>query len=146
MSDTPHQASRWDRRQRIVAFVEIAATVLFLLIAFAFAAGLFSPERLAPGRYVDALEARGGVHPGFRRAHAKGVCAVGRFQAAEGGAALSHASVFRAGADYPVIARFSTGGGVPTAPDGRNAFRSMALSIDLPGGEVYRMAMNHVPI
>jgi catalase len=45
-----------------------------------------------------------------------------------------------------VVGRFSTGGSDPFAPDGRNTFHSMALRIALPGGEQWRMAMDHTPI
>ncbi len=47
---------------------------------------------------------------------------------------------------YPVIGRFSTGGGIPDAGDGRNVFHALALSFSLPHGEQWRTAMNHVPI
>jgi catalase len=132
--------------KRIVAFAAIVGLATLLLAAFLFAAGAFSPERLGPRRFVDALEARDGVHDGFRRAHSKGVCAIGRFRAVGDGVELSTASLFQSGADIPVAARFSTGGGMPYASDGRNVFRSLALKFDLPGGEEFRMAMNHVPI
>jgi catalase len=132
--------------KRVIASATIGALATLLLAAFLYAAGAFSPERLAPRRFIDALEARDGVHDGFRRAHSKGVCAIGRFHAAGDGAEISSAALFQSGADIPVTARFSTGGGMPYAPDGRNVFRSLALRFDLPGGEEFRMAMNHVPI
>ncbi len=88
--------------------------------AFAVVAGVLDPSRLTPAKLVDALEGRDGLHPGFRRAHAKGVCFTGRFEASGAGAQLSRASVFAQG-EVPVIGRFSTGGGMPYAPDGRVA-------------------------
>lgn len=133
-------------KKRVIAFAAIGGLATVLLAAFLYAAGAFSPERLAPRRFVDALETRDGVHEGYRRAHSKGVCAVGRFRGAGGGSEISSASLFREGADSFVTARFSTGGGMPYAPDGRNVFRSMALKFDMSGGEEFRMAMNHVPI
>lgn len=133
-------------RKRIIAFAVIGASAALALFAFLFAAGAFSPDRLTPRRFIDALEARDGIHDGFRRAHSKGVCAVGQFKAAGDGAEISTASLFQPDIEVPVTVRFSTGGGLPAAPDGRNVFRSMALSFDLPGGEEFRMAMNHVPI
>lgn len=133
-------------KKRVIALGAIGGVAALLLAAFLYAAGVFSPDRLAPRRFIDALEARDGVHEGFRRAHSKGVCAAGRFESAGEGASISSASLFRPGAGSPVTIRFSTGGGMPYAPDGRNVFRSMALKIDLPGGEEFRMAMNHVPL
>jgi catalase len=133
-------------KKRVIVLAAIGALATLLLAAFLYAAGAVSPERLAPRRFIDALEARDGVHDGFRRAHSKGVCAIGRFHAAGDGAEISSAGLFQPDADIPVTARFSTGGGMPYAPDGRNVFRSVALKFDLSGGEEFRMAMNHVPI
>lgn len=131
---------------QVAALAFIGGICLLLLAAFLYAAGFFSPDRLAPNLFADALERRAGVHEGFRRAHAKGVCAAGWFVGSGEGEAISTASLFRSGAASPAIIRFSTGGSLPHAPDGRNAFRSMALKIDMPGGEEFRMAMNHVPL
>jgi hypothetical protein len=52
----------------------IAAILLAVTAALAFAGGVFSPGRLGPGAIVDALQVHDGLHPGFRRAHAKGLC------------------------------------------------------------------------
>lgn len=124
----------------------VIATVLLLVsTAFAVAAGWLPPHRLAPGTIVNALEAHDGKHPGFRRAHAKGLCIEGRFVSNGNGAALSRAPVFAKG-ESPVIGRFSTGGGHPYAPDGRLAFRSLALSIVQADGEQWRMAMDDTPM
>lgn len=113
--------------------------------AFAFVAGVLDPSRLTPGKIVDALEGHDGLHPSFRRAHAKGVCFTGRFEGNGEGARLSKASVFARG-EVPVVGRFSTGGGMPYAPDGRVALHSMALSFSLSNGEQWRAAMNHIPV
>lgn len=113
--------------------------------AFAYTAGWLGQPRLGPQRLVDALEAHDGRHDSFRRAHAKGICFTGYFESDGQGMRLSQASVFNPGR-YPVIGRFSTGGGIPNAGDGRNVFHSLALSFSLPHGEQWRTAMNHVPI
>src|SRR5262245_66369252 len=106
----------------------IGAALVTLCAGFAVAAGWLPPGRLGPGIIVDALEAHDGRHPGFRRAHAKGLCIAGSFASNGNGAVLSKARLF-ARTDSPVIGRFSTGGGQPYAPDGRPAFRSLALSL-----------------
>jgi len=54
-------------------------------------AGWLSPARLGPDKIVDALEAHDGKHPGFRRAHAKGLCFSGYFDSNGQGGALSKA-------------------------------------------------------
>ena len=95
----------------------IAAILLTVTAALAFAGGVFSPGRLGPGAIVDALQVHDGLHPGFRRAHAKGLCIAGTFQSNGNGTALSKAQVFTSGT-VPVIAS-SRPGGRPYAPDGR---------------------------
>ena len=123
----------------------IGAVLLVLSAAFAMAAGWLPPHRLGPDAIVDALEAHDGRHPGFRRAHAKGLCIAGSFASNGNGTVLSKARLF-AGTDSPVIGRFSTGGGQPFAPDGRLAFRSLALSLTQANGEQWRMALDDTPI
>ena len=123
----------------------IGAVLLVLSAAFAMAAGWLPPHRLAPDAIVDALEAHDGQHPGFRRAHAKGLCIKGSFLSNGSGALLSKAGIF-ARSDSPVIGRFSTGGGQPYAPDGRLAFRSLALSLTQANGEQWRMALDDTPM
>jgi catalase len=114
------------------------------------AAVLFGPptraEDVDPAALVDALQARAGTHRGFRRAHAKGVCAEGRFQANGAGRAVSKATLFAAGPPLPVVARFSIAGGDPGASDKRRELRSLALAIPLANGEEFRAAMNHAPV
>jgi catalase len=75
-------------------------------------------NRLAVAR--DVLQSfddlNGGVHPGFRPAHAKGQLIAGSFAPAPDGADLSAAPHFHA--PYtPVIARFSDSTGIPNIPD-----------------------------
>jgi len=89
--------------------------------------------------------ANGNIFPGYRRAHAKGACVTGHFTSNGAGAALSRASLFAPGS-VPVIGRFSTGGGDPMAADGRVVFHALGLRFSLPGGEEWRMALDHTPI
>ena len=57
----------------------IGIIILAFTAGFAFAAGWLSPDRLSPADIVDSLQINSGVHPGFRRAHAKGLCIEGTF-------------------------------------------------------------------
>ncbi len=128
------------------AFALIGAIVLALLAGFGWAAGWLGSGRVSGGDITAALETNGGgVKPGYRRAHAKGLCLTGSFAANGSGSALSTASALRAGT-YPVLGRFSLGGGNPLASDGRNVFHSMALLLKTPDGQEWRMALDHTPI
>ncbi len=132
-------------REDLARYLLIAALVGACAAAFAYVAGWLSPGRLSADRIVDALEAHDGKHPGFRRAHAKGLCFSGTFDSNGQGGELSRASVFQPGR-YPLIGRFSTGGGMPQAPDGRVVFHAVGLSFSLPHGELWRAALDDVPI
>ena len=123
----------------------IAAVLAALVGAFLWATGWIGPQRISGGDVTAALEYNSGKHPGYRRAHAKGLCFTGTFQADSAGSALSSAQVLRPG-DYPVVGRFSLAGGNPLAGDGRAVFHSMALLLKAPNGEEWRMAMDHTPI
>jgi len=98
-----------------------------------------------PTQQVDALEALSGLHPGFRRGQAKGVCAMGHFTGTEAGAALSSASAFN-GESHPVLARFSVGGGNPEASDQSRSARGLALRMTLPDGEQWQMGNISAPL
>lgn len=132
-------------RNPLPAFALIGVAVGLLVLAFAWVAGWLQPSRIGGGTLTNSLEYNAGKHPGWRRAHTKGLCVSGHFDSNGAGVALSRASVFRAGS-VPVIGRFSTGGSDPFAPDGRPTFHSMALAFHLPRGEEWRTAMDHTPI
>jgi catalase len=136
---------RFTTANLLVRLASIAGILLAVAAALAVAGGWLSPRRLGPGDIVDSLQIHDGLHPGFRRAHAKGICIEGVFQGNGDGKALSKAQAFEAG-DVPAIGRFSTGGGQPYAPDGRLIFRSLAVSLTQPNGEQWRLAMDDVPI
>lgn len=123
----------------------IALVCAGLCGSLACAAGLFEPAKLTQDKVVDRLEAASGVHPGFRRNHAKGVCASGYFTGSGDVESLSRADVFRA-VKTPVIGRFALAGPNPFQADKTAQVRSMALSFSLPGGEVWRTGMNNIPV
>jgi catalase len=58
----------------------------------------------------------GGVHPGFRPAHAKGILLTGVFTPSAEAASLTRASHIRR-TSTPVTVRFSNFAGIPTVPD-----------------------------
>lgn len=132
-------------RKRIATIAAIAAAPLTLLAGFAWAGGWIGQGRVSGGGIANALEYNAGKHSGYRRAHAKGLCISGRFEANGAGVELSKARLLAAGS-YPAIGRFSTGGGGPHATDGRNVFHAIGLQFTAPGGEIWRLAMDHTPI
>jgi len=68
-------------------------------------------------RVIEAFDAAsGGMHPGFRPAHAKGILLSGSFRPSPDAASLTRAPHF-GGAAIPVTVRFSDFAGLPTVPD-----------------------------
>lgn len=131
-------AAIWPR----LALVALIPVVICALFAWAW--GIFSPERLSPDTLVNALEKTGGVHPGYRRNHAKGICVAGYFEANGNASTISKASVFRQGRT-PVIGRFAIAGDNPNAPDGAVPVRSLALQFKTADGQEWRTGMNALP-
>jgi catalase len=119
-----------------------AATVAVPLLAFGEPAA--SPDVTAP-QMIDAFEGTFGVHPGQRRNHIKGTCAIGDFVGTGDASVLSRSKLFF-GTTIPVVARFSLGGGNPEVPDAAPAPRGMALELHLPGGALQHITMINVPI
>jgi catalase len=94
---------------------------------------------------VAALEGAYGVHPGQRRNHTKGMCALGKFTGTANGSAYSRSPLF-GGASVPVVARFSIAGGNPMVPDADRSPRGMALEFRLPDGGLQHMTMINTPM
>ena len=123
----------------------IAAVMLSVAGAFACTAGWLSPDRLTQDRMMAAFQDANGVHAGFRRNHAKGVCVTGWFDSNGQAAALSKAAVFKPGR-VPVVGRFALAGGMPFQTDAPGTVRSMALRFLPSGGEEWRTGMNNIPV
>ncbi len=101
-----------------------------------------SAGTLAPGnqllyeQLLDALHTLfGGVRPGYRAIHAKGIVCAGTFSPAATAASVSRASHLQ-GAPTPITVRFSDFAGIPTVPDSDPLAspRGMAIKFHLPGG------------
>jgi catalase len=123
----------------------IGLTLAVVAGLFAFVGGWFTPSELTPARLTDGFEQVDGVHPGFRRNHARGVGAVGFFESNGNGVRLSKALVFQPGR-MPVIGRFSLGGGQPYAADKPDTARGLGLEFALANGELWRTAMVNLPV
>ena len=123
----------------------IGVVILAVLGCFAYVGGWLSPNRLTPARFTDKFEQVFGLHPGFRRNHAKGVCVTGYFDGDGQAVRLSKAEIFKTG-HVPVIGRFSLAGGEPYAADRPSDVRGLGLSFRLPDGEEWRTAMIDLPV
>lgn len=130
---------------KLARLVAIGAAIAIVVAAFLHLGGWFSPDRLTPAPFVDAFEQVDGVHSGFRRNHAKGVCVSGFFESNGRGVDLSRALVFPVGRSW-VIGRFSLGGGKPDVADTPGAVRGLGLQFSLPSGEIWRTAMTNLPV
>jgi catalase len=123
----------------------IAVVVGVLAAAFAYVHGTFDPQRLTPKALVDVLEKNNGVHPGFRRNHAKGVCVIGHFESSGEVREYSSAQVFNE-PRTPVVGRFALPAGNPYAPDNSVPIRSLALRFTQANGQQWRTGMNSMPV
>lgn len=123
----------------------VGIIVLAVVGSFLYLGGWFSPHKLTPARFTDGFEQANGIHPGFRRNHAKGLCVTGFFDSNGQGTRLSKAQVFKSGR-YPVIGRFSLGNGDPYATDAPSTVRGLGLQFSQPDGEEWRTAMISLPI
>lgn len=93
-------------------------------------------EPSLPQQIADVMvQLNGGIHTGFRFAHAKGIVTTGTFTAAPEAKSLSRAAHLQ-GKPVPVTVRFSDGAGVPVIPDNdpNAAPRGIAIRFTLPGG------------
>jgi catalase len=129
----------------LVRLTSIGAALVVTAGLFLYAGGWLSPHRLTQAVIIDTFERLNGVHSGFRRNHAKGVCVTGYFESNGGGQALSKALVFRPGR-VPIVGRFALAGGQPYAADTPQTVRSLAILFKQPDGEEWRTAMVNIPV
>jgi len=136
---------RGPRAHSPLPWIALIALILGgVAFAFAWLAGWIGRDRMTAQSFTDAIEATGPAHPGFRRAHSKGVCVSGWFEPSKQAAQLSHAAVF-AQPKVPVLGRLSIGGGNPHGADNSARVRSIALQLTSDDGQQWRMAMNSFP-
>lgn len=102
------------------------------------------PQKVTAQQFVN-LQQGDKAFPGFRRAHAKGICVSGEFRSNGRLADYSQAEIFASGST-PFIGRLSIAGNNPTAPDLKAPVRSLALSFAMSGTEQWRLAMNTPPV
>ena len=100
-----------------------------------------------PEALVNALNAVFGSHPGKRASHSHGFCVKGSFVPSEGAAKLSKAPHLAGKGPWPVLGRFSMGGGNPAASNAqKDNVRALAIHIDLGGGKQTDMVLISAPM
>jgi catalase len=102
-------------------------------------------DDVSADQVVTALEGAYGVHPGQRRNHTKGTCALGEFVGTAEVPAYSRSLMF-SGSPVPVVARFSLAGGNPNASDTERSPRGIGLEFGLPDGSLQHMTMLDTPM
>ncbi len=123
----------------------IAGALVVSAGLFAYAGGWFTPHKLTPAAIINTFEYVDGVHSGFRRNHAKGVCVTGYFESNGQGQAISKAQVFLPGR-VPIVGRFALAGGKPYADDTPQTIRSLAILFKQSDGQEWRTAMVNIPV
>jgi len=123
----------------------IGAAAFAAAAAFAYVGGWLSSGRLTQASIMDAFAQLNGVHPGFRRNHAKGVCVSGWFDSTGAATLLSKSEILDSGR-VRVVGRFALAGGMPMQADTPTAVRSLALRFLEPDGQEWRTGMNDIPV
>src|SRR5438045_98272 len=93
-------------------------------------------QKSMPEQIADVMvQLNGGIHPGFRFTHAKGLVLTGSFTPAPAARSVSKAAHL-AGGPVPVTVRFSDGTGMPQVSDANpnTSPRGMAVRFTLPKG------------
>ena len=117
-------------------FPQHRLAIIVLWVLASFPPTLAAQDKSLAQQIADAMvQVNGGIHPGFRFAHAKGMVLTGTFTPAKGARSISRAAHLK-GATVPVTVRLSEGTGVPQINDDNpNASpHGMAVRFQLPGG------------
>jgi catalase len=134
------------RRSILIGLGAVGAFLVVDLGAVAYANNWIGAGRdLTRKTFVDGFTTVFGLHPGFRKNHAKGVAVTGSFDSNGNGRELSRAAVFRPGRT-PVTGRFSLTGGNPDVADTPAAARGLGLAFAFPDGTQWRTAMLNLPV
>ncbi|NQX46419.1 catalase family peroxidase [Paenibacillus tritici] len=97
------------------------------------------------GEAVDAIENLSGVHPGYRRAHARGICCRGFFRPSGLGMEFTEAAHLQE-QQVNAIVRFSGSSTDPAVADLLSPAKGMAVQFILPEGEVTNLVGVTVPV
>lgn len=124
-----------------------AVAAISALLAIAAPISHASADDTDPEALVNALNAIFGANPGMRAAHTHGYCVKGSFTPTDEAGKLTKAPHFSGKGPWPVVGRFSMGGGNPTAPNAqKDNVRALAIHFDLGGGNQTDMVMISAPV
>jgi catalase len=108
-----------------------------------------APESVTANDFIELFAKLGGAHPGMRKAHAKGVCAAGSFQATSAASEYSSSILFSEESTsdaLPALIRFSLGGPNPTADERTPGTRGVGIQLTLADGSKYNITGNNTPV
>ncbi|MDQ2765980.1 MAG: catalase, partial [Gemmatimonadota bacterium] len=114
----------------------VAALALVAIAASPRASLAQAKTKTLPEQIADVMVTlAGGIHPGLRFTHTKGLVATGTFTPSPEAKTLSRAAHLQ-GAPVPVTVRFSNGSGIPNIPDNNpnSSPHGMAIRFALAGG------------
>lgn len=113
------------------------------LISFAPLEHVSAQQKVQATDLINIFEKISGNHPGFRKAHARGLCVAASF--------APNQSEYFAGAkllnngELEVNMRFSLGGGNPNSDERTPGTRGMGMQIKLPDGSMHVFTGNNFP-
>jgi catalase len=113
-------------------------------IGLAAAPGALAQADVQANDLIELFVKLGGKHPGFRKAHARGVCASGTFSPANS-EHFTEAELL-ANDDLPVTMRFSVGGANPDSDERKPGTRGAGIQIQLPNGSLHHFTGNNFPV
>lgn len=132
-------------REAILRLGLIGAVLALVVLGFVYLGGWLTPGELSNWKFLRAFQSADGLHPGFRRNHAKGLCASGYFESNGSGAEICRAQIFQPGRSG-VVGRFSLAGGNAFQADKPGQVRGLGLQLTTSSGQIWRTAMINLPV
>lgn len=103
------------------------------------------PKEVSASDFIELFEKLSGAYPGFRRAHARGVCAEGEFITNNEAKYFSQSELL-SNESVPATIRFSLGGGNPNADERVPGVRGIGVQLTLPSGQKHNFTGNNTPV
>ncbi len=100
---------------------------------------------LLPNEAIDSIEGLSGIHAGYRRAHARGVCYRATFHPSGEAASMTTAAHLQGG-QLDAIVRFSGSSTDPALADLLSPAKGMAVQFQIPGGKTTCLVGVTVPV